>query len=71
MAKEVTCKDVLYALQYARQALVRWPGPKWTLEPVGTRVKPSVAEEARMYRGVVGSASARDGRQSYYWIAAA
>lgn len=71
MAKPVTEKDVLYALEYLGSRLVMHSGEKvsWTLEPGGMKVSPSVADAARN-RGGITSATIQ-GEVSYIWRRAA
>ncbi len=76
MPKDTTVKDVLYALQYMHDAMVRTPPQtmggkaKWTMQKTGATVKESVANEVRG-SGSVTSLDDRDGRQLIVWRAAA
>ena len=76
MPKDLTAKDVLYALEYTRAEMVREPGksmgsrPSYHLHPTGERVKESVALEVRGTAGV-GSVADRNGRQVFFWRAVA
>lgn len=71
MAKQVTEKDVLYALEYLGSRLVMHAGVKasWTLEPGGVKVTPSVADAARSH-GAIAPTTVHD-EVSYAWKAAA
>lgn len=76
MAKPVTLKDVLYALEYTDAQLCRWPSlgnhkPSWSLEPGGAKVPPHVAEQACLSPSVTASEGARYGEARYSWRRAA
>ena len=76
MAKDITLKHVLYALEYMRDALVRVPPKsiggkaKWQMKATGASVKDSVANEVRA-SGHVMAISERDGSELVVWRAAA
>lgn len=73
MAKDLTAKDVLYALEYMRDALMRVPTSgkaRWMMKATGAPVKECVANEVRA-SGRVSSIDERDGRQLIVWSAAA
>lgn len=74
--RDTTVKDVLYALEYMHDAMVRIPPQtmggkaKWTMKSTGAAVKESVANEVRS-SGSVTALDERDGRQLIVWRAAA
>jgi hypothetical protein len=70
MPKQLTAKDVLYALEYLHERLTLNPDGKWSLEPSRQRVSPHVADEAKAHGGVVGRPD-RSGCAVYVWQAAA
>jgi hypothetical protein len=74
--RDITVKDVLYALEYMHDAMVRTPPQtmggkaKWTMKATGATVKEAVANEVRS-SGSVTSLDDRDGRQLIVWRAVA
>jgi hypothetical protein len=75
MPKDLTIKDVLYALEYMRDAMVRVPSqtggkPKWQMKAGGQSVKESVANEVRA-SGFVVSMPERNGSELIVWKAVA
>lgn len=77
MPKEITLKDVLYALEFGRETLVRHPpaaaggAPKWELQPSGNRVKVSIADHISASGSVVVVETKLSGWQRLAWRAAA
>lgn len=73
--RDTTVKDVLYALEYLHDAMVRTPPQsmggkaKWAMKATGASVKESVANEVRS-SGAVTALDERDGRQLIVWRAA-
>lgn len=57
MANDLTAKDVLYALQYLDDALIRHPSKtnrtNWQMRKSGSSVKEGVANQVRESDGVV------------------
>lgn len=77
MAKDLTVKDVQYALQFGHETLVHYPRaatgkqPVWELEPSRNRVKPSVANEIAASGSVHAIETKLSGFQRLAWRAAA
>lgn len=73
MPKTITAKDVLYALQYLGDALVRMPAingkENWQMQITRQSVKESVANEVRASGSIV--AVEDRGRQLIIWRQAA
>ncbi|KKC39534.1 hypothetical protein WH87_04910 [Devosia epidermidihirudinis] len=73
MAKDLTVKDVLYALEYMRDALVRTPisdgRARWNMRLTGASVKESVANQVRASGSVSGIEDT--GTQIIVWRVAA
>lgn len=76
MPKDLTVKDVLYGLEYQRDALMRVPShtpggkAKWQMKATGAPVKESVANEVRA-SGLVSSMPERNGAELIIWKAVA
>ena len=75
MPKDLTTKDVLYALEYMQDAMARIPSqtggkPKWQMKAGGQPVKESVANEVRA-SGLVVSLPKRNGSELIVWKAVA
>ena len=74
--RDLTVKDVLYALEYMHDALLRIPAQshggkaKWRMKGTGAPVKESVANDVRS-SGSVHSVAGPDGSQSLIWRVAA
>jgi hypothetical protein len=68
--KQITTKDVLYALEYLSERLVLRPDGKWRLEPSGQIVPDRAADEAKAHGGIVAYPD-RSGLAVYGWRAAA
>lgn len=74
--RDLTTKDVLYALEYMHDALLRIPAQthggkaKWRMRGTGAPVKESVANDVRA-SGLVNSAAEPNGSQSITWRVAA
>jgi len=75
MPSALTLKDVLYALEYGRQTLCRFPRQGkpaiWVLEPNGTPVPQRIAEAATITADVVCIERLINGRQVFGWRMAA
>jgi hypothetical protein len=70
MAKDITTKDVLYALEYMADAMERQPNGKWIMASSRAPVRESIANEVRA-SGLVFAVAERDGRQRIVWLEAA
>jgi hypothetical protein len=76
MRKDLTTKDVLYALEYLHDAMVRVPpqtmggAAKWRMKSSGAPIKDSIANEVRA-SGSVASLSERNGSELIVWRSAA
>lgn len=74
--RDLTTKDVLYALEFTGDAMVRVPPQtmggkaKWQMKATGSSVKESIANEVRS-SGRVKSVPERNGAESIVWGAAA
>lgn len=67
MAKDLTTKDILYALQYLDDALERQQSGKWVMASTRAPVRPAVVTEVSA-SGHVFSVNERDGRQRLLWL---
>ncbi len=70
MAKDLTTKDVLYALEYLGDAMERQQSGKWVMASSRAPIKESVVNDIRAC-GSVFAIDERDGRQKIRWSAAA
>jgi hypothetical protein len=67
MAKSVTVKDVLYALQFGGERLARSRAGVFSLSPSGTLIPRRIADEARATGQVMLAEHHLDGRELYGW----
>lgn len=78
MSKTATAKDVIYALQFRKEQLVRhanlsWGQKKptaWSLEPSGIKVPARIGDAARHDPHIVPVSSSRDGQVRFSWVVA-
>ena len=70
MPKQLTAKDVLYALEYLHERLTLGSDGKWRLGASNQIVPAHVADEAKAHGGVVGRPD-RSGLAVYVWQSAA
>lgn len=70
MAKDLTTKDVLYALEYMHDAMERQTSGKWIIASTKAPVRDSIANEVRS-SGCVLAIDQRGGKQQIIWKAAA
>lgn len=72
MSKDLTVKDVLYAMEYLHDAMVRTPPQsmggkgKWNMKATGATVREAIANEVRS-SGKIEAFDERDGRQVLMW----
>lgn len=70
MAKDLTTKDVLYALEYMHDAMERQANGKWIMASSRAPVRDSIANEVRA-SGCVLAIDQRGGKQQIVWRRAA
>lgn len=76
MPKDLTTKDILYALEFLHDALVRTPPrslggkPSWQMKATGAPVKEAIANEVRN-SGAVVAVPDHGGRELIVWRSAA